>query len=96
VIASDAYDLDTVRKMQAKGIVMKVEDGVKPEELVASLKTLCEKYKGNRTAYVLIENPSLTGVRRYKLPDELRVSGDESFIAEFELRFGKNRVLFCR
>jgi DNA polymerase-3 subunit alpha len=96
VIASDAYDLDTVRKMQAKGIVMKVEDGVKPEELVASLKTLCEKYKGNRTAYILIENPSLTGTRRYKLPDDLRVSGDESFIAEFESRFGKNRVLFCR
>jgi DNA polymerase-3 subunit alpha len=96
VIASDAFELEGIRKLQAKGLVMRLEQNGSVLASIEKLQTLVKKYQGNCISYVVVEHPASAKDRRYKLPDQYRVSGDEAFIAEFESLFGKNRLLFCR
>ncbi len=96
IIVSDALDISVVRRNQAKGVVMKITENGNIEKQVSDLSAICSQHKGNRTAYVVVENPESPIARRYKLPEKYWVSGDEGFITDFESRFGKNRVLFAR
>ena len=96
VIASDAFELAGIRKLQAKGVVMRIEPNGSASASIEKLQKLVKKYQGNCISYVVVEHPTSAKDRRYKLPDQYRVTGDEAFIAEFESLFGKNRLLFCR
>jgi DNA polymerase-3 subunit alpha len=96
VITSDAFEIAGIRKLQAKGIVMRIEPNGSASGSIEKLQKLVKKYQGNCISYVVVEHPTSAKDRRYKLPDQYRVTGDEAFIAEFESLFGKNRLLFCR
>lgn len=97
IVASQAMSIEAVRSAKTRGVVIKLEaNGEPPEKLIESLKSVIKRYEGNRTTYVVVENPTFGQSRKYMLPQAYKVTGDDDFVAEIESRFGKNKVLYCR
>jgi DNA polymerase-3 subunit alpha len=97
IITSNAMSIEAARSSKTRGVVIKLEsNGEKPEHVIESLKSVIKRYEGNRTTYVVVEDPTLGESRKYILPQAYKVTGDDDFVAEIESRFGKNKVLYCR
>ncbi|MBS1903269.1 MAG: DNA polymerase III subunit alpha [Bacteroidetes bacterium] len=95
ITVSEAMPIPEVRKKQVRGVVFKLTEGGQPTaKLLDEVKTIIGKHKGNRSAYVAVENPHTAAVHHYKLPETFNVAADDALVAEYESAFGRNTVLF--
>jgi DNA polymerase-3 subunit alpha len=91
-----AFTLTDVRKMQSKGVALKIEANGSDTKTIMALQNVTSKHRGNCTFYVIVEQPDSHAQRRYKLGESFAVAPTDEFLADCDAAFGRNSVLFTR